>query len=440
MAPCSRTVSAAGLLCVLLSLALPAAGADDAAEALVPLTEQGQPTDWWFAFKFSAANFPECGPNAQRACPFGGTVQDYRYGFGQQFVFASSNDATLEQGQVCLGATSGSTGPDPLGATFGRIYDGDDYFVVWNDQFYEQPPIEGCSTSCSSPWGHAKGMLAWDDEGNGLVLQVTTPAWPGAGSRSHPRAAGGNTLGCVSLDDDIAVAQHFFALKLDADDVKKVLRALANASVVTDVHSPQIVNNGGPADIQALVSRLGVQSQSTDVGNVTLSSGVQLISKPSALHVPPWQLVSATLGGMDLRAATWWADPEIDSTTSETNVSCWQDDLGEPGAVTIATSGSWQGTTFSLKGGLGNAYNHAKFAVEDVAKPTVAIFGDMNQQGALVPGGAYEKQKCSSSQNGRGGTFYVVRDEQLAAGLAALIKGASAPVTLSGKNVSGSDQ
>ena len=43
----------------------------------------------------------------------------------------------------------------------------------------------------------------------------------------------GNTLGCIA-DDDVLVSQHFFALKLSKNDVVTVLKALANASVVTD--------------------------------------------------------------------------------------------------------------------------------------------------------------------------------------------------------------
>jgi hypothetical protein len=45
----------------------------------------------------------------------------------------------------------------------------------------------------------------------------------------------------------------------------------------------------------------------------------------------------------------------------------------------------------------------------------------MNQQGTL--GG----QKCWSSQNGRGGLFYAVKDAGLAQSVADLIKGDSAP-------------
>jgi hypothetical protein len=134
-------------------------------------------------------------------------------------------------------------------------------------------------------------MLAWNDAGAGFVLQVTTPSWPAAGSKRFPRKTDGNTLGCVK-DDDVLVSQHFFAMKLTKDDLVRVLKALQNASVVTDPTNPQIVNNGGPADVQQLVKSLGVKSKSVTFSTDKLSNGVQLISKPSGLHVPPWQMVS----------------------------------------------------------------------------------------------------------------------------------------------------
>ena len=49
------------------------------------------------------------------------------------------------------------------------------------------------------------------------------------------------------------------------------------------------------------------------------------------------------------------------------------------------------------------------------------IFGDMNQQGTL------SGQKCWSSQNGRGGTFYVIDDATLSQSVGDLIKGNTAP-------------
>jgi hypothetical protein len=111
-----------------------------------------------------------------------------------------------------------------------------------------------------------------------------------------PSARDGNTLGCVA-DDDALVSQHFFALKLNKGDVVTVLKGLANASVVTDPSNVEIVNNGGPADVQALVKGLGAKVSVSTVATITtLSSGVQLISKPSKLLVPTWQLVSSAVG------------------------------------------------------------------------------------------------------------------------------------------------
>lgn len=390
-----------------------AAGNLPTTEAPAPLLEKGHPVAWWFVFKFNAHSFPGCGGGA-RACPFGGSVQNYT--LGQQFVYASSETEKLQKGVGCVGGTM----TDPLGATFDEVYNNSFYYVIWNDQFYDDPTITGCTKECGSPWGHSKGMLAWNDAGEGLVLQVTTPSWPAAGSKLAPRQTDGNTLGCVK-DDDVKVSQDFFAIKLTKDDLVKVLKALKNASVVTDPGNRQIVNNGGPTEVQDLVKSLGTKSHSHTVTKDTLSSGVELISKPSALHVPPWQMISAELGGIPIRAATWWANPKIPSTTASTHIACWDNHLGTPGPVEIAITGQWGGKTFGLKGGPGPDFNHAKIGVSTSGAHHYAIFGDMNQQGTL------SGSNCGSSQNGRGGLFYVIDDKGLSDSVTNLIKGNSAP-------------
>jgi hypothetical protein len=394
-----------------------AVGQPPATSAPVPLLKTGQPVDWWFMFKLNAAMFPQCGAGVQRTCPFGGQPQTYKSPFGQQFVVASSVHPVLQQGIGCAGDTTN----DPLGATFGEIYTGASNFVVWNDQFYGDPRLS-CADSkgnCDSPWGHSKGIVAWNDAGAGLVLQVSTPSWPGAGSNAMARHDG-NTLGCVT-DNDVEVSQHFFSLKLTKNDVVAVINALANASVATDPMNAQIVRSGGPADVQAAVKKLGSKSSSTAVSKAVLSSGVTLLSKPSGLHVPPWQMVSATLGSVSLRAATWWTTPAIPTTTASTNIACWDASLGKPGAVEIATTGVFGGKSFGLKGGPSTDGNHAKIGVSTSGSHAYAIFGDMNQQGSL------SGPNCASSQNGRGGLFFVVEDAQLNASLADLIKGQTAP-------------
>jgi hypothetical protein len=385
-----------------------------AADAPVPLLEKGKPVDWWFVFKFNTAAFPGCAAGAKRVCVFGGEVENYK-GFSQQFVFASSENPSLQQGNVCAGDTTA----DPIGATFDQVFNGSAFYVIWNDQFYDDPEIQGCSISCGGPWGHSKGMLAWTEDGEGFVLQVTTPSWPAAGSKQFRRKTDGNTLGCVD-DNNVKVSQHFFALKLTKSDLIKVLKALANASVVTDLENRQVVNNGGPAEVQQLVKKLGVKSDSTTFTKTRLSSGVELISKPSRLNVPPWQMVSAVLERVPLRTATWWANPRIFSTTASTKIGCWDESLSEAGAVDIATTGQWNGNPIGLTGGPGNNNNHAKIGVSTSASHSYSIFGDMNQQGTLS--GA----NCASSQNGRGGLFYVVDDKDLNDAVKNLIKGDTA--------------
>ncbi len=385
-----------------------------ACTAPYPMLEKGHPVDWWFVFKLNASKFPGCG-GGEVACPFGGTPQTYLA--GQQFAFASSETATLDGGgEECLGDSTG----DPVGATFDEIYNGGFHYALWNDQFYGDPASASCGgEGCDSPWGHSKGMVAWNDAGDGLVMQVSTPSWPGSGSMKTPRTDG-NTLGCVK-DDDVKVSQHFFALRLTKADLLEVLDGLSNASVATDPKNPQIVSNGGPPDVQAKVALLGVKTKGTTVVMGTLSSGVRMIAKPSALHVPPWQMVSAELGGVPLRTATWWAAPEIPTTTAETAIGCWDPTLGKAGAVEIATTGDWRGKVIGLKGGISPDANHAKLGVSTGPNPQYAIFGDMNQQGTL-------SGTCESSQNGRGGLFFVMQNPQLSASLGTLIAGQTAPV------------
>jgi hypothetical protein len=285
------SVAAVALVTTLVSpLALSQQGT-----APVPLVAAGHPVDWWFAFKLNAGVFPGCAANKNRVCRFGGDTSFTQGDIGQQFVFARSEDRALQSGHDCLGDET----TDPVGATFDEVYNGSLYYVVWNEKFYKDPSIDPSTCTlgnenCPGPWGHSKGMLAWNDDGEGFVMQVTTPDWPGSASSKHARARG-NTLGCT-MDNNVAYRQSFFALKLSRDDLKIVLNALQRASVATRPGNPKIVHNGGPGDIQALVSELGNLSDDTEVLNQTLSSGVILIAKPSALHVPPWQWCQQFLG------------------------------------------------------------------------------------------------------------------------------------------------
>ncbi len=414
--PSAPTVPAAQQVSAGIMAPIAACGGGEAdspaCAAPYPMLAKGHPVNWWFVFKLNVAKFPGCGGGSV-ACPFGGTPQSYNPGL--QYAFASSENATLQPGG---GDCLGDADSDPVGATFDQVYNGSFHYVVWNDQFYGDPKSASCGgEGCDSPWGHSKGMVAWNDDGEGMVMQVSTPSWPGSGNAKSPRTDG-NTLGCVN-DDDVKVSQHFFALRLSHDDLGVVLDGLANASVVTDPQNPQIVSNGGPEDIQAKVNAMGKKSTNTTLMTGVLSSGVELISKPSAMHVPPWQMVSSVLGGVPLRTATWWAAPTIPATTGGVP-GCWDSSLTTPpGAVDIAATGTWKGTTIGLEGGIKPDGNHAKLGVSTSGTEHYAIFGDMNQQGTL------SGPNCGSSQNGRGGTFFVMDNAELSSSIGNLLTGTS---------------
>ena len=390
----------------------------------VPLLAAGQSVDWWFAYKFSAGSFPGSPTDPGRGCAFGGTPQTYKAGYSQKYAVASSVAPALADGPGLIG--TGST--DPLGATFGEIWSGAWRYVTWNDQFYGDPARKAadCSTDkkneCGAPWGHSKGIVAWAPNGDGVLIQVTTPSWPGSGSAQHPRAQDGNTLGCTA-DDNVSNAQDFFALRLNHDDVKVLLHALAIASVSTDTSNAQIVGGAGaPDDTAPLIAALGRVSADKTWLDASLSSGVRLIAKPSALHVPPWQFVSSVLGGEPLLTATWWDSPRIPSTRSAADVHCWDASLPTPsGEVDVATAGSWNGVPIGFLGGV----NHAKIGVSQPGgQHHYAIFGDMNQQGQLGTAGG---GGCDASQNGRGGMFFVMDNPQLSNSMAAMMHGTIAP-------------
>jgi len=390
--------------------------------------------DWWFAFKPTTAAFPSC--STKLTCMFGGDTQSYS-GWGLQYIlsYGSKGQTTpMKLHSDCLG-----NGPDPVARTFAQVYSGSvANYVIWNDQFYDDPKLNiqpACVKYCAGPWGHSKGVMAWGEDGTGFIMQVTTPDWPGSGSSSKPRAEQGNTLGCCK-DDNVKVAQHFFAMRLQSlEDTKTVLLGLQRASVATDPNNAQLVKlTSGPSELSSLAKGLGKQvldnlTPVLGTFSVRSQSGkqVRLIAKPSGLNVPPWQMVSSLIGA-PLRTASWWGRPEINSTKSGYVPGCWNKNLKPPKEVQIALSGAWQGKTFSLEGRPSDDGNHAKLA-HGLSGSTVTVMGDMNQQGSL---NGDDGSSCKESQNGRGGLFFVMDDAVLHAGLAELLHGATADYAGSG--------
>lgn len=89
----------------------------------------------------------------------------------------------------------------------------------------------------------------------------------------------------------------------------------------------------------------------------------------------------------------------------------------KPGPVAIALSGDWNGEPIKLYA----PSNHAKIGVATMGNDHYEIFGDLNQQGSLSP-----PPPCDSSQNGRGGMFFVLQNDALYDSLHDLIQGDTA--------------
>jgi hypothetical protein len=378
-----------------------------------PLLDANHPVQWLFVYKFNASTFDTHDQPTQ--CIFGGTPAGKPA--GQAYAVSSSSSPKLVGGNGIIGTSLS----DPVGATFNEIYNSNLNFIVWNDQFYGDPHLK-CG-KCEKRWGHSKGILAWDDTGNGLILQVTTPDWPGAGSAAVPRPREGNTLGCEHATHNVQYGQDFFALKLTQSDTAAVLDALVNASVVTDPDVPQLARWNRTGMFADKLSKLGQKVSSVDYQDVTLSSGVRLISKASDLRVPPWQLISARLG-VPLRTSTWRANSPIPTTTDKTPIACWRSNLGKPRAVEIATTGKWKEGDLVKILKMSASGSHGKLGVSLDDSQRFTIFGDMNQQGDITG------KKCDSAQNGRGGLFFVLTEPQLYQSMRDLLEGQTAPLAI----------
>src|SRR5208337_2945835 len=119
--------------------------------------------------------------------------------------------------------------------------------------------------------------------------------------------------------------------------------------------------------------------------------------------------------GKPWEVATWYMPPEIPDTTASDPVPAgWPASLPKPGPVVNAKEGQFQGTKFNLTGGEQPDHNHAKIGVS--VEGNMVAFGDMNQD---------------SSQETRGGTFFVVHDDpndpELVKSVASLLGANAAP-------------
>ena len=126
-----------------------------------------------------------------------------------------------------------------------------------------------------------------------------------------------------------------------------------------------------------------------------------MISKPSGLDVPPWQMVSALRATLRSEPRRGGPSHGFRRQQATTAIKCWDEDIlktKKPGPVAIAKTGSWDELEINLRAPL----NHAKIGTAIADDKKYAMFGDINQQGA-------PRRRVQQDQNGRGGLFFVVR-------------------------------
>ena len=375
----------------------------------------------------------------------------YKNQWSLQYLIATDKEPKLKKGVGCLGMTN----EDPLGSTFNQIYNNNCNYLIYNDQFYSDPISGPDIVAFGTGYAHAKGMLAWDNNGDGIWLQVTTPNWPKCGSKKFATSWDGNTLGC-GLDNNIEASQHFFCICINKIDVINILNGYIQTFIITDNSKPQLVYllKNCPREIKKLVDQLQIPEfiktwdsscpknypkgsrkppqinkkylnmNLQGVGNIF--KDIKVVFKPSKLRVPPWQYMSTMLNSVDIYSATWWQPPAIPSTPRNIKPDCpdWQSFFGDklPGEVSIVKTGKWENIKFSLTASEISNKNHAKFGVGKI--DDICIFSDINQQGAVRCGsGIYTCKNtappesptcCATGQNYRGGAWIILPNKILA--------------------------
>ena len=345
-----------------------------------PLDGNGAPVDWWFLLKL-----PQGAPCAGCAAPCGNADRKT----GSCYLYADSNNPTLRMHTAlkfdCL------SGPNnPATRTLRQAAP---QMLVWNDQATDTSIPGKYADNCSAPKAHSKGA-AYMSNGNGFILNTSTPNFPDPDS---------STLGCQSTNNTL-VSQHMFCFAVDAANMDK-WRAAVTAARLCVIASKNF-EYSAPATPR-------LPTQDVDIRTVK-GMDIRLLVKSAADDYIPWDMVARRLGS-NLSVLSWYASPRTAPLCAGAPSACLADSATTAAnSVGIVTKITLPDKSFSWCGrGLPNGLsNHAKVAVSTGADPWV-VAGSMNMQGTL-------DDTCESSQLGRGGEFYAFRHPALHASLSAL--------------------
>lgn len=200
-----------------MALAATALAFASTAQAIGCKNEQGQPVDWWAAFKFS---------------------NSYNYAY----IDADSYNGLQESEYDLSSSSSGAPAH-----TLSQLYGGADSYAFYNDE----PPN---GAKASSTYGHTKGAMGFDSN-SGFWLIHSVPRFPDNTASSYPGLPAnevkyGQSFLCVSYDVDTfndigSLLQEnrpkFYATEL-ASSASSSLPNLAAAFSGTYDHSANLIN------------------------------------------------------------------------------------------------------------------------------------------------------------------------------------------------------
>ena len=402
-----------------------------------PLDPNGNPVDWWLALKLPTSAFPQGGCCENAACP-----SSSKTSAGLCYLYADANNPQFTF-RTCLGQPGQS---DPLSNTLNQVWllNGIQ-FQLWNDQWGDGQMHDpnNKSQGCNAPGAHSKGALAYDTDGNGWYLNLSTPYFPDMSALPPD-----NSLGC-QIDNNLLLAQHFFCFSLDQQNFEALAAAMTVPNfcalcVPSDsCQSVDVATTLGQDISLAFAHDSG--DGSTDNVTVTLQTRggmpITAVLKGDTSNTSPWSLVATALG-TDLTVVNYWlSEPTlptlcagdvwdgscIGSGNTINGSSLYFNDYNVENVLQLTASPS---NVTGLPGGneiswsATESENHMKWGIStprttSITNPYLCVFGSMNQEGSAGRNAC--GSSCSSGENGRGGDFFAFSNQALWTSLRNLI-------------------
>lgn len=238
---------------------------------LSPLDENGQPVDWWFAYKI-----PKLGKTADAPSSTG---YEYVY-YDPNIKKVVKSPNLLTGGKGAIDTTLLDLFKDPAETTG---------WILYND---EMP--EDADEKDSSRFGHTKGVIAFDTETKtAFWLLHSWPKFADPASSIMPTPKYGQTFICIALDIDTAskIAAQMIEHQTPQVYMPRIPKGLDKKDPLYILSQPISTNPSADSDVIEYSSRGGLK--------------FKVIAKNHKWNKDFWNdLVSPTLGST-MKVETW---------------------------------------------------------------------------------------------------------------------------------------